>query len=69
MGDDREQVRKLVRAMADGALARCAREGIAPEDFYRALLAEGPGRGGRGGPGGVADLFERAMRRAKAGAN
>ena len=35
-----DPVRSIVEAMVHQALARCDREGIASEDFYRALMEE-----------------------------
>ncbi len=59
---------KVIRGMVTDVEARCVREGIALEDFYRALLTEAKVPG-EGGVHGVCDLFARTFRRLKAGSN
>lgn len=54
-----DAVRKIVSAMVHQALARCDREGIAWEDFYRVLEEEQRLRS----TGDVDELFERTFRR------
>jgi hypothetical protein len=60
-----EAVRKIIAAMSGQAIARCHREGIALEDFYRAMLEEraiDP-------KSSVANLFDRAFQRLKGTTN
>jgi hypothetical protein len=60
-----EPVRRIVGAMVNQALARCDREGIAWEDFYRAMLEEQA----RPPKVSLEELFERIFRRLKGTAN
>jgi hypothetical protein len=39
-GDIPDGVRKIIEAMVTQAVARCDRQGIALEDFYRTMLEE-----------------------------
>jgi hypothetical protein len=57
--DAPEPVRKILAAMVHHALARCDRQGIAREDFYRVLLEEQKLHP----EVSVTELFERTFRR------
>jgi hypothetical protein len=60
-----EAVRKIVGAAVSQALARCDRQGIAWEDFYRVLLEEQKLHPSISVP----ELFERTFRRLEGTAN
>jgi nucleoside diphosphate kinase len=60
-----DAVRKIIGAMVGQVVARCEREGIPLEDFYRVMLEEQKVYP----KGTVAELFERTFCRLKAGTN
>lgn len=60
-----ESVRKVIEGMVGQAIARCEREGIALEDFYRAISAEHE----LDPKSSVVELFERTFRRLRLEAN
>ena len=60
-----DSVRKIVGAIVGQALARCDRQGIAHEDFYRVMLEEQKFLP----KGTLAELFERIFRRLESRAN
>ena len=65
MADASDAVRLVVEAHVSAALARCAREGIAVEDFWVAMSAEDA----LGINDGLPMLLARTFRRLKAGSN
>jgi hypothetical protein len=57
--------RKIVTALVERAVARCYREGIALEDFYKAMLAEERAHK----PTTTVDLIRRVFKRLATAAN
>ncbi len=67
-----QNVRQNIAEMTKQALARCDALGITHADFYQAIQDEQrlhPPSQTSGGYTGVADLFERAVRRLKSMSN